>query len=284
MTPTTPTTGGNTGSNGSALNAVPAAYREQVRQTKIIQLDMEDEDAKYEATAFGKKYDVNNEIMDLSALPLGLHDYPYRAADSIKRSFQMGTGAYSYDLKAGDVYKENGIFRIYQQPYSIVRGTYVIDEQKNNERVNVWSDADIDAYFEANQILGLVTTKAAVDALNIQATYRGLAFTAKDQGELVYNVDFKNRSGSGEITGLDKFGRISLEKGNIAEIPKWLESDQTVTGITAAARAEKSDGLTSYTLMFAGPQAEEVAGVVADEIMQYKEDISYGVIGFGGKR
>ena len=263
----------------SALNAVPEAYRAQVRQAKTWQFEMENEHSIFTAELFDKAYGNKDAEIDLSGLPLGLNDYPYKDTEKAKRPFTMDTVFGEQKLKTGDVVTTDGVFRVYQQPYSIVVGNYTTGLQLNDNPRKAWADADAD--FLITDILGLATTQEAVDALTIQATYRGEAFTAKDRGELVYQVDFKARNGSGEITGLDQFGRIALEKGNIAAMPEWLDM-KNVVGISAAATSEKQ-GKAGYTLMFAGSKAEEISGMVqANPEWQRKRD--EGIIGFGGKR
>jgi hypothetical protein len=210
---------------------------------------------------------------------LGLNDYPYKDTEKLKSPSSRGTVFGEYNLKTGDVITTKAVHRVYQQPYSIVVGSYITDMQLNGEPNRAWADADAD--FDLTDILGLATTQEAVDALNIQATYRGEAFTAKDRGELVYQVDFKARNGSGEITGLDQFGRIALEKGDIATMPEWLDM-KNVVGISAAATSEKQ-GKAGYTLMFAGPKAEEISGMV-QKYPDWQKQWDEGIIGFGGKR
>ena len=278
--------GGGSGVAGSqptaglyALSAVPEAYRAQVRQARTWQFEMENEHSIFTAELFDKAYGNKDAEIDLSGLPLGLNDYPYKDTEKAKRPFTMDTVFGEQKLKTGDVVTTDGVFRVYQQPYSIVVGNYTTGLQLNDNPRKAWADADAD--FLITDILGLATTQEAVDALNIQATYRGEAFTAKDRGELVYQGDFKARNGSGEITGLDQFGRIALEKGNIAAMPEWLDM-KNVVGISAAATSEKQ-GKAGYTLMFAGSKAEEISGMVqANPEWQRKRD--EGIIGFGGKR
>ena len=263
----------------SALNAVAEAYRAQVRQAKTWQFEMENEHSIFTAELFDKAYGNKDAEIDLSGLPLGLNDYPYKDTEKAKRPFTMDTVFGEQKLKTGDVVTTDGVFRVYQQPYSIVVGNYTTGLQLNDNPRKAWADADAD--FDITDILGLATTQEAVDALNIQATYRGEAFTAKDRGELVYQVDFKARNGSGEITGLDQFGRIALEKGNIAAMPEWLDM-KNVVGISAAATSEKQ-GKAGYTLMFAGPKAEEISGMV-QKYPDWQKQWDEGIIGFGGKR
>ena len=263
----------------SALNAVPEAYRAQVRQAKTWQFEMENEHSIFTAELFDKAYGNKDAEIDLSGLPLGLNDYPYKDTEKAKRPFTMDTVFGEQKLKTGDVVTTDGVFRVYQQPYSIVVGNYTTGLQLNDNPRKAWADADAD--FDITDILGLATTQEAVDALNIQATYRGEAFTAKDRGELGYQVDFQARNGSGEITGLDQFGRIALEKGNIAAMPEWLDM-KNVVGISAAATSEKQ-GKAGYTLMFAGPKAEEISGMV-QKYPDWQKQWDEGIIGFGGKR
>ncbi|TCP06002.1 hypothetical protein LVJ78_03460 [Uruburuella suis] len=269
----------------SALNAVPEAYRAQVRQAKLWEIDVEYAGSNVAKEAFGQTYAKGNEKIDLTPVPLGLHDYPFKDTERYKGV----TFTALFDNKTQEIYHQRafakddvrvveGTLRLYQQPYSVVIGSYMNNFKVNNEPVTL---IDAESSFTIENILGLATTKTAIDALNIHAVYRGEAFTAKDKGTLVYNVDFKNRIGSGEITGLGQFGRVVLEKGDIEKFDEFFDSKQAAFGISSTARAEKSNKQMFYGLMFAGPQAEEVSGLV---IQRAPEKSAADIIGFGGKR
>ncbi len=78
----------------SALNAVPEAYRAQVRQAKTWQFEMENEHSIFTAELFDKAYGNKDAEIDLSGLPLGLNDYPYKDTEEAKRPFTMDTGVW----------------------------------------------------------------------------------------------------------------------------------------------------------------------------------------------
>ena len=167
---------------------------------------------------------------------------------------------------------------IYNQPYSVVLGSYSGNVSYNNSTGALISDDRISNI----AIRGLKTAIEEIPTLG-SATYTGKAFNGSyinkteidysgtfptilttsnlAEGTLNYNVNFTERSGSGSITGLGDV--ISLNQGSISG-----------TGISSSAQQAYKNG--TYSLDFYGKKAEEVAGKV---IFNDKD-----TVGFGGTR
>ncbi|WP_238327057.1 Slam-dependent surface lipoprotein [Rodentibacter pneumotropicus] len=139
---------------------------------------------------------------------------------------------------------------IYNQPYSIITA-----DTKSGTR----------NYSEVNELhnVGINGLKTKVDALPTEGTasYNGKAFDALNQGKLSYQVNFSNKTGSGNITGLGR--DITLEQGSIS-------------GTSISATATQSYNSGNYTLDFFGKNAEEIGGKVSFD--------GKDVVGFGGTR
>ncbi|OLF39704.1 Slam-dependent surface lipoprotein, partial [Psychrobacter sp. Rd 27.2] len=147
---------------------------------------------------------------------------------------------------------------VYNQAYSVVIGDYV--SKQEGYRFSESSDITMK---------GLKTEKTAIPSLG-KATYSGKAFMGDNyfqsgslgyEGSLNYDVNFKDRTGSGSITGLGD--TVELQQGTISG-----------TGISAIAQQGYKKG--SYLLDFYGKKAEEIAGKVKFD--------GKDVIGFGGTR
>lgn len=118
--------------------------------------------------------------------------------------------------------------------------------------------------------------------------YKGQAFNEHSVGSLSYWIDFDNRTGNGEVTGLN-IGDITLLnaplKNNLrilndpaTDKPKLFVTDQDAFFSGVVGKARHEDGsIQNYTVAIYGPQAQEIAGIVGD-----KEDIRN--IGFAGKK
>ncbi|QNS16105.1 factor H binding protein domain-containing protein [Mannheimia bovis] len=160
---------------------------------------------------------------------------------------------------------------VYNQPYSVVIADYSGYVAYNNQTGKIFSDDRISSI----HVRGLKTAEEAIPNEGT-ATYSGKAFNGTIrsdydwetgftdkviEGKVTYNVDFNNRIGSGEITGLGD--DVILEQGAISG-----------TGITSSARQSYRSG--QYSLDFYGPEAQEIGGKV---ILEGKD-----TIGFGGTR
>ena len=161
----------------------------------------------------------------------------------------------------GQFYQGHAV--VYNQPYSVVLGSY--GSTKDNSYY-------ITRYSEASNITvkGLKTKADAIPSLGT-ATYSGKAFSrdgnfhqtynTHKEGLLSYDVNFKDRTGTGSITGLGD--TVNLQQGTISG-----------TGISAIAQQGSRNG--NYLLDFFGKKAEEIAGKV---VFDGKD-----TIGFGGTR
>ena len=82
------------------------------------------------------------------------------------------------------------------------------------------------------------------------------------------HLDFANKKGEGNITGLDGLGNLTLHEGNLAEIygKDWGK------GISSDMTSDKWTNMKGeYLLLFYGKNAEEIAGVAEFG----KENVSY---------
>ena len=97
-------------------------------------------------------------------------------------------------------------------------------------------------------------TKAAQMPGAGKATYQGIAFDRRDNGKLVYNVDFGSRRGEGRIEGISRYGTIALN-------PATIQSTNLGMAINGNASAARGQPL-QYSAMFYGTAAEELTGRV----------------------
>lgn len=182
----------------------------------------------------------------------------------------------SYESE-NDKYREEGFWRVYNQDYSAVvaetQTLHLLNDKRQLE--------DPYRQFGVEDIVGLRTSAKELPTKG-NITYKGVAFDFDQQGSLIYHVDFANKQGFGEITGLEKFGKITLESGGIGNlIQSSLDAkdifDEPEIGITSTAKSEKNDEFTAtegfqvtrvvkgYDLQFFGPNAVEIGGVVKTE-------------------
>lgn len=90
------------------------------------------------------------------------------------------------------------------------------------------------------------------------ATYRGHALDRRDHGSLTYNVDFGNKTGSGHIDGLNRFGRITLHP---ASYQSQYDDLNRKTDYKNRGNATSANGTSfTYVSSFFGAQAEELGG------------------------
>lgn len=129
-----------------------------------------------------------------------------------------------------------------------------------------WRSGTLITYNPANgksynaDIYGVEAPLAAFPSAG-QATYRGTAFDIDDDGALTYHVDFAAKSGAGEITGLERYGTISLHTAPLAAETNALgESGYLGRGTATSARGTQFD----YSFNFHGHQAEEIAGLATN--------------------
>ena len=188
----------------------------------------------------------------------------------------------AYQISAGgatlvDVYRENGIwvskndYRSLRPGLTTLNSTITFTDSGNTyplitRSYQGWRSGTLISYNPANgryaevATYGVETPLAAFPSAG-QATYRGTAFDFDDDGALTYHVDFAAKSGAGEITGLERYGTISLNTAPIAvETTALGVSNYVGRGTAGSARGTQFD----YVLGFAGHQAEEIAGVAVN--------------------
>ena len=167
--------------------------------------------------------------------------------------------------------------KIYNQPYSIVQMNYRKETSdgyslRSSEYVNVDTQG--------------VNTKEHSFPTEGKATYTGKAFNYGNDGNLIYNVDFTARKGSGKITGFEQFGAITLKEAPIQV--KQLSKDVGISGGSATTEKtvlkdtawQTNGGL--YSVNFYGPKAEEIGGGISlSGSLEHQAETN---IGFGGTR
>ena len=166
--------------------------------------------------------------------------------------------------------------KIYNQPYSIVQMNYRKETSdgyslRSSEYVNVDTQG--------------VNTKEHSFPTEGKATYTGKAFNYGNDGNLIYNVDFTARKGSGKITGFEQFGAITLKEAPIQV--KQLSKDVSISGSATTEKTVLKDtawqtngGL--YSVNFYGPKAEEIGGGISlSSSLEHQAETN---IGFGGTR
>ena len=167
----------------------------------------------------------------------------------------------------------------YQQPYSMVLGTWLYSYVKDD--VNQLQNG---ATYNVD-IAGFDTKSVAIPTEG-KATYTGSGVCLNDSFDLAYNVDFSKQTGSGYLLKASNYGgKINLDEGAISKIN--LKGNDVV-GITSTAKG--LDGTTgNYSLGFYGSQAQEISGSVemngaGRDYSNYKNANSKYEIGFGGIR
>ncbi len=94
------------------------------------------------------------------------------------------------------------------------------------------------------------------------ARYTGTAFDINDRGTLTYNIDFGKKEGAGSISGLSRFGDITLHTATLRPID---DGDFATYEITRGrATVERGFG-HNYELKLYGPQAAELAGNLRED-------------------
>ena len=170
----------------------------------------------------------------------------------------------SQGVKSNTIFSSSGMTQnnykygtvVYNQKYSIVTGNYEFGTQSVNG-----TNYRIDSLTVSAK--GLQTKPEAIPTEG-KATYIGKAFVSDlYQGDLSYDVNFANRTGSGVIRDLGIYGDIQLEEGTISK-----------DGISAVATQGSDQG--NYDLKFFGKNAEEIGGKVSFD--------GKDTVGFGGTR
>lgn len=168
----------------------------------------------------------------------------------------------------GDNYEliSKGQAHIYRQNYSLIAGLSELERIEKDpsgikRNLNVDDDVDLVVKGSATKILPAAG----------KFSYAGIATNGEKQGALSYTVDFKEKTGKGQITGIDKTD-ITLNEASITEFSHTNEFDNTeINGYGIKGSSNKGD----YKLGFFGPNAEEIVGAVTE---------GTNSIGFAGSR
>ena len=213
-----------------------------------------------------------------------------QAADNTKPQTPATTPA--ENQSAGNVPKEPTLTvttmpdgsakRIYELPYSTVTGITGTKLQANGYTGEV---TDI-------QISGTPTLESALPKMG-KVVYKGIAFNKSTNpqdaeivagarpGDLVYTIDFDERTGHGKISALQlDYGEFILGKGKLEKINL---DGQEVMGVRSNVDVDKSviyDNpkyvpAGNYELGIFGPNADSIAGKLKNSAFD---------IGFGGTR
>ena len=107
---------------------------------------------------------------------------------------------------------------------------------------------------------GVHTPAAAIPTAG-KATYNGTAFDKNERGNFTYYVDFAARNGHGNITGLSRFGDISLARAALTNGNYLTGKGGSAKGTGIEGEATAASGSRfNYDLVFFGNQAEELTG------------------------
>lgn len=246
-----PQTGGNTPPTTPHTTAsLSPNLAQQIKEQKVVEL--------YVSEIDGKPVRNTQFLMlntDFGPKPIELDNFP--RYQPVKENY---TNKYLTDDNKPE--EEGGYVRVYNQTYSAVVGDsllYYVNQLGKH-------DASEDNY-QIFDVVGVHTTQEQLP--NNQATYKGIAFDDHEQGgKITYHVDFANKTGSGEITGLERYGKISLHQGSIRNLTnedqEWVVYKDNNQGIKSTATSEKMDNVNGYELLFFGPNAEEISGFVKE--------------------
>ena len=207
----------------------------------------------YQVSALGQN--ANGGSLDLSKVPLKqLTRAAHRESAQVRAKVE---GVYkTYTLT------RSGESHIYRQNYSLIAGIKPTSYSIQGPEVNETESISNEDYLT---IKGTPTKTLPAAG---KATYSGAAFDGKKQGVLNYSVDFNEKTGEGNITGLGE--KVILNKGSITHIDHNNEIDGSrLEGHGIKGSSNKGD----YALGFFGANAEEIVGTVND-----------GEIGFAGSR
>lgn len=165
----------------------------------------------------------------------------------------------------GDNYEliSKGQAHIYRQNYSLIAG---LSERERIEKDPSGIERNLDVDDDSVDFVVKGSTTKILPAVG-KFNYTGIATNGEKQGALSYTVDFKEKNGKGEITGIGE-NSITLSEAPIKEFSHTNEFDNTVI---------KGQGIegSNYKLGFFGPNAEEIVGAVTQ---------GTNSIGFAGSR
>ena len=165
----------------------------------------------------------------------------------------------------GDNYEliSKGQAHIYRQNYSLIAG---LSERERIEKDPSGIERNLGVDDDSVDFVVKGSTTKILPAVG-KFNYPGIATNGEKQGALSYTVDFKEKNGKGEITGIGE-NSITLSEAPIKEFSHTNEFDNTVI---------KGQGIegSNYKLGFFGPNAEEIVGAVTQ---------GTNSIGFAGSR
>ncbi len=238
---------------GRLKREAEADIRELARKYGVDESDVTVIDSTYEVSTLGQN--ANGGSLDLSKAPL---KQLTRAAH--KETVQVRAEGKTFKLT------RKGESHIYRQNYSLIAGvkptSYSMQGDDLGNGLNTPNPINDENY------LTIKGTPTEVLPTAGKATYSGAAFDGKKQGVLNYSIDFKERTGEGNITDLGE--TVVLNKGNITNIDHKNEIDGShLQGYGIKGSSNKGN----YALGFFGANAEEIVGTVND-----------GEIGFAGSR
>lgn len=256
--------GGSGSSSGAVSNDISAEMAERIKREKIL-TTVVNKEASDEPT-FNTKFILKGH--DFGTVDVELDLFP-------RYQLVRENWTEDYETKRGQ-YSKKGFWRIYNQIYSGIVGS--VDTEVTTHPIQ-WLVGSRNYYGDYDTVyaVGVNTPEKQLPSSGL-STYKGVAFDANESGVLHYQVDFAKKEGSGTITGLEKFGTITLETGKIGNLSlnsqkadSYFKENQV--GITGGATAEKIADVTSnktttrdvvkgYDLQFFGPNAEEITGIV----------------------
>lgn len=185
--------------------------------------------------------------------------------------------------------REEGLVKAYHLPHSIILGSTLIKLFRDDKEVDIKTLHPTYTDFNPAAI-GEFTKPEIVNKMSGSFQYKGVALSSNGQGVFNYHVDFAQKTGSGEITGLKEHGRITLHK---AAITDKLDStlfqgitSKPMAGIEGKATGSNLGSNPVYRLGFFGPKAEEVAGHIETRIFDKYGNLDYiaSPVGFSGSR
>lgn len=202
-----------------SINSVPAALKEEVIASK-----KESFNSSFEITGNFYVNNVHMNDVDMSQYQNGMNTMTIQ------------------ELEKGNFIPFK--MKFYQRTYSIA-GLIHPDNPKTASDVR------------GSAFGGYATPEAYFMDKSVNYTYKGIAFSATQNGQFTYNVsiDHGTITGHGQVTGLSELGVIEL--GQIA----FFQYGGTFMAYMAPATYANGE-LGSYGLLLAGPNAEEATGVV----------------------
>ncbi|MFV2029187.1 factor H binding protein domain-containing protein [Neisseria sp. S1] len=190
----------------------------------------------------GKTYSLDNGVIGISGYSKGLNRLDFESSMSSNgKNYQQSHTGKAY---------------LYKQNYSVVLGAddqYVYTSSADGNKKEPGEGFTIDLLQGKQTSIEALPTKG-------RYTYNGGAFHKDEEGKLTYTADFDTMRGSGSITGMPTFGKVTLKSAEITQVEDQEEDFKGVGVEDGVAVAEKV-GSGTYDLYFFGPKAEEIVGV-----------------------